>query len=264
MDRMSDNEQIHQGLEPEITEKLRHQAAELSQCVEGGDYVRAMALINELGEVRDQSLYREVGRLTRSLHESIRNFQIDPRSAEQKEVLSMMTDASDRLAYVVQMTGQAANRTMDLVEESMPVANAMRAEASALRGEWQRLRRREMQPAEFRELYGRIDNFFLSLTKDADTIYSSLSEILLAQDFQDLTGQVIQRVTTLVKDVEEQMLSLVVMDSHVVQLTGTVHQIEGQEVSAEQGVGPQIKAEEREDVVSGQNDVDDLLSSLGF
>ena len=176
----------------------------------------------------------------------------------------MMTDASDRLAYVVQMTGQAANRTMDLVEESMPVVNAMRDEANALREEWQRLRRREMQPAEFRELYGRIDNFFVSLTQDADTIYSSLSEILLAQDFQDLTGQVIQRVTTLVKDVEEQMLSLVVMASHVDKLTGTVHQIEGQEVSAEQGVGPQMKAEEREDVVSGQNDVDDLLSSLGF
>ena len=176
----------------------------------------------------------------------------------------MMTDASDRLAYVVQMTGQAANRTMDLVEESMPVANAMRDEATALRDEWQRLRRREMQPAEFRELYGRIDNFFVSLTQDADTIYSSLSEILLAQDFQDLTGQVIQRVTTLVKDVEEQMLSLVVMASHVDKLTGTVHQIEGRAVSAEQGVGPPMKAEEREDVVSGQNDVDDLLSSLGF
>ena len=264
MDRMSDNEKIHRGLEPEVTEKLRKQTAELTRCVEGGDYAGAMTLINELGEVRDQSLYREVGRLTRSLHESIRNFQIDPRSAEQKEVLSMMTDASDRLAYVVQMTGQAANRTMDLVEESMPVANAMRDEATALRDEWQRLRRREMQPAEFRELYGRIDNFFVSLTQDADTIYSSLSEILLAQDFQDLTGQVIQRVTTLVKDVEEQMLSLVVMASHVDKLTGTVHQIEGQEVSAEQGVGPPMKAEEREDVVSGQNDVDDLLSSLGF
>ncbi|MDO6440797.1 MULTISPECIES: protein phosphatase CheZ [unclassified Marinobacter] len=261
---MSDNKKIHRGLEPEVTEKLRHQAAELNQCVEREDYVRAMALINEMGDVRDQSLYQEVGRLTRTLHESIRNFQIDPRSPEQKEVLSMMTDASDRLAYVVQMTGQAANRTMDLVEESMPVANAMRDEASALRDEWQRLRRREMQPAEFRELYGRIDKFFVGLSQDADTIYGSLSEILLAQDFQDLTGQVIQRVTTLVKDVEEQMLSLVVMASHVDQLTGTVHHIDGQEVSAEQGVGPQIKPEEREDVVSGQNDVDDLLSSLGF
>ena len=121
-----------------------------------------------------------------------------------------------------------------------------------------------MQPSEFRELYGRIDRFFVSLTADADTMYNSLSEILLAQDFQDLTGQVIQKVTALVKEVEEQMLSLVVMASHVDQLTGTVHQLEENEVSPEKGVGPQIKASEREDVVSGQDDVDDLLSSLGF
>lgn len=261
---MSDDRKDHRGLEAEVTEKLRQQAAELMESVENGDYARSMTLINELSDVRDQSLYQEVGRLTRTLHEAIRNFQIDPRSEEQKEVLSVMTDASDRLAYVVQMTGQAANRTMDLVEESMPLAHAVRDEATILGEEWQRLGRREMQPAEFRELYGRIDAFFLSVTKDADTIYSSLSEILLAQDFQDLTGQVIQRVTALVKEVEEQMLSLVVMASHVDQLTGTVHQIDSQEVSAEQGVGPQMKAEEREDVVSGQNDVDDLLSSLGF
>ncbi|MDN6318772.1 MAG: protein phosphatase CheZ [Marinobacter sp.] len=261
---MSDDIKGHRGLEPEVTEKLRRQAAELMESVEGGDYARSMTLINELSDVRDQSLYQEVGRLTRTLHEAIRNFQIDPRSQEQKEVLSVMTDASDRLAYVVQMTSQAANRTMDLVEESMPIAHTLRDEAVVLREEWQRLRRREMQPAEFRELYGRIDAFFLSVTKDADIIYNSLSEILLAQDFQDLTGQVIQRVTALVKEVEEQMLSLVVMASHVDQLTGTVHQIDDQDVSAEQGVGPQVKAEEREDVVSGQNDVDDLLSSLGF
>lgn len=261
---MSNDRKIRRDLEPEVSDKLRQQVAELNQCLEDNDYAGAMNLINELSEVRDQSLYREVGRLTRTLHEAIRNFQIDPRSEEQKEVLSLMTDASDRLAYVVQMTGQAANRTMDLVEESMPVAQALRDEASVLREEWQRLRRREMQPAEFRDLFGRIDAFFVSVTGDAEAIYNSLSEILLAQDFQDLTGQVIQRVTALVKEVEEQMLSLVVMASHVDQLTGTVHQLENQDVSVEQGQGPQMKAEEREDVVSGQNDVDDLLSSLGF
>ncbi|MDX1552977.1 MAG: protein phosphatase CheZ [Marinobacter sp.] len=262
---MSESDKNQQGLDPEITEKLRSQAAELVEQVNAGEYGRAMSLINELSEVRDQSLYREVGRLTRSLHEAIRNFQIDPRNAEQSEALSKMTDASDRLEYVVQMTGKAANRTMDLVEEAMPRASAIRDEAAELRDEWQRLRRREMAPAEFRELYARIDTFFASLNSDASAMYENLSEILLAQDFQDLTGQVIQKVTTLVKEVEEHLLSLVVMASHVDQMTGTVHELEEKEKeSAEQGVGPQIKAEEREDVVSGQDDVDDLLSSLGF
>ncbi|PXX91005.1 protein phosphatase [Marinobacter vulgaris] len=262
---MSESDKNQHGLDPEITEKLRSQAAELVEQVNAGEYARAMTLINDLSEVRDQSLYREVGRLTRSLHEAIRNFQIDPRNAEQSEALSKMTDASDRLEYVVQMTGKAANRTMDLVEEAMPRASAIRDEAAELRDEWQRLRRREMAPAEFRELYARIDTFFVSLNSDAGAMYENLSEILLAQDFQDLTGQVIQKVTALVKEVEEHLLSLVVMASHVDQMTGTVHELDEKEkVGAEQGVGPQIKAAEREDVVSGQDDVDDLLSSLGF
>ncbi|MGM0953428.1 MAG: protein phosphatase CheZ [Pseudomonadota bacterium] len=261
---MSDGTDNQRGLDPEVTEKLKQQTSELAESVNAGDHARAMAAINELSEVRDQSLYQEVGRLTRSLHEAIRNFQIDARSAEQQEALSAMSDASDRLNYVVEMTNQAANRTMDLVEESMPVAHAMRDEAVELRDEWQRLRRREMAPAEFRELYGRIDKFFVAMTTDSDILYNSLSEILLAQDFQDLTGQVIHKVTALVKEVEENLLSLVVMASHVDQLTGTVHEIEEKEESAEKGVGPQIKADEREDVVSGQDGVDDLLSSLGF
>ncbi|WP_166260905.1 protein phosphatase CheZ [Marinobacter salicampi] len=259
------NQANNQNLDPEVTEKLKAQATELMAQVNAGDYGKAMSLINDLNEVRDQSLYREVGRLTRSLHEAIRNFQIDPQNPEQQEALSKMSDASDRLEYVVQMTSKAANRTMDLVEDAMPRARLMREQSKLLRDDWQRLRRREMAPAEFRELYGRIDNFFLTSADDAESVYNSLSEILLAQDFQDLTGQVIQKVTTLVKEVEEHLLSLVVMASHVDKITGTVHEIDAPEaVSAEQGVGPQIHAAERTDVVSGQDDVDDLLSSLGF
>lgn len=251
-------------LDPEVIEKLQLQAGELKNMVDAGDYASAMRLINDLNEVRDQSLYREVGRLTRSLHEAIRNFQIDPQNAEQQEALSKMSDASDRLTYVVQMTGNAANRTMDLVEQAMPKANAIREQAVAIREEWHKLRRREIGPSEFRELYQRIDNFFEHTANDAELLYGHLSEILLAQDFQDLTGQVIQKVTTLVKEVEEHLLSLVVMASHVDQITGTVHELSEVKESIEKGEGPQMRAEEREDVVSGQDDVDDLLSSLGF
>ena len=260
---MSEYKHSSPSLDPEITSQLKEQANELVKQVNAGDYARAMTLINELGEVRDQSLYREVGRLTRSLHEAIRNFQIQPQNAEQQEALSKMSDASDRLQYVVEMTSNAANRTMDLVEVAMPRASAMCEEAKSLRDDWQRLRRREMEPAEFRELYGRIDRFFESLSDDAEKMYTDLSEILLAQDFQDLTGQVIQKVTALVKDVEENLLSLVVMASHVDQLTGTVHEMKEKEASIK-GEGPQMRAAERSDVVSGQDDVDDLLSSLGF
>ena len=261
---MSKSTDEQQTLEPELTIKLQEQSERLVECVRAGDHSHAMALIGELAEVRDQGLYQEVGRLTRSLHEAMRNFQIDPRNSEQKEALSKMTDASDRLEYVVKMTGQAANRTMDLVEESMPVAQRLKDESTQLHQQWQRLRSRDMEPAEFRELHTRMDLFLGALTTDADRLHGNFSQILLAQDYQDLTGQVIQKVITLVRQVEDNLVSLVVMAGHVDQLTGTVHDIEDNQPSAEQGVGPQIKPEERQDVVSGQDDVDDLLSSLGF
>ncbi|WP_097460345.1 protein phosphatase CheZ [Mangrovitalea sediminis] len=259
-------EKSRSKLDPEFEEQLREKSATLKDLVDAGDFPAAMRQINDLCEVRDQSLYREVGRLTRTLHESIRNFHIDAHNLEQQAELSKMADASDRLKYVIDMTGRSANRTMDLVEATMPLATALREEAAAISEDWQRLRRREMEPAEFRELYKRVDGFLGQLTTDADTVYGNLSEILLAQDYQDLTGQVIQRVTTLVREVEDNLVQLVVMASNVDNITGTVHDIDNDNKD-EDGIraeGPQLHVEGRTDVVSGQDEVDDLLSSLGF
>lgn len=254
---------IEEGLS-EFERALSEQASSLLEHVNRGDFAGAIQVISELNETRDRTLYQEVGRLTRSLHEAIRNFNIDTGNVKAQEELSRISDASDRLAYVVDMTSKAANKTMDLVEESMPLAISMREEADALKTAWGRLRRREMDPSEFRELYKRIDVFFDELTNKSDKVYNNLSDILLAQDFQDLTGQVIQKVTQLVRDVEVNLVNLVVMAGKVDRITGTRHELVEEEVSDSAGFGPQIKAEGRADVVSSQDDVDDLLSSLGF
>lgn len=246
---------------------LRDQAASLKELVDAGNFSEALTVISALNETRDKSLFQEVGRLTRSLHEAIRNFQIDTIGAtpEQNEEFSKMGDASDRLTYVVEMTNKAANKTMDLVEESMPIASEIKMEADELKADWGRLRRREMQPDEFRELYKRMDGFLEKLSGKSDKVYQNLSDILLAQDFQDLTGQVIQKVTSLVKEVEENLVTLVRMAGKVDEITGTEHKFEQEEeTEVSEGHGPQMNAEVREDVVAGQDDVDDLLSSLGF
>ena len=101
-------------------------------------------------------------------------------------------------------------------------------------------------------------------------VSSNLNDILLAQDYQDLTGQVIKRVTQLVTEVESNLLKLVLMASQVDRFAGIEHdraailaEKNPQKYTA-QGEGPQIHADKREDVMSGQDDVDDLLSSLGF
>jgi chemotaxis protein CheZ len=243
---------------------LKGQAEDLLQLVQTGNFSDALRVITELNETRDKSLYREIGRLTRTLHEAIVNFHIDAGGTlQQQEEMSEISDASDRLAYVVNLTSNAANRTMDLVEASMPLATEMKNEAHSLRGEWHKLARRQLTPDDFRVLYKRIDLFLNDLTEKSDQVCTNLSDILLAQGFQDLTGQVIQKVTTLVREVEDNLVRLVAMAGKVDQMTGIHHDI-SVDRDVLKGEGPQISKVKKPEVVSGQDDVDDLLSSLGF
>ena len=107
-----------------------------------------------------------------------------------------------------------------------------------------------------------------SAVDESARIDSNLSDIMLAQDYQDLTGQVIKRVIQLVKEVEDNLVNLVTMASTIDQITGLKHDIsQTQNKSEEDPIGPEgpiINPEAREDVVSNQDDVDALLSSLGF
>ncbi len=115
------------------------------------------------------------------------------------------------------------------------------------------------------------DEILQDFLVEAGEILELLSEQLVdlenRPEDQDLTGQVIQKVTTMVTDVEARLVNLVAMAGHVDQLTGIQHgeiEVEHKEEDLEQGVGPQVNAESEEDVASNQDDVDDLLSSLGF
>ncbi|VVN47922.1 Protein phosphatase CheZ [Pseudomonas fluorescens] len=105
---------------------------------------------------------------------------------------------------------------------------------------------------------------------DNRIVAGNLNDILLAQDYQDLTGQVIKRVTQMVTEVESNLLKLVLMASQVDRFAGIEHDREAMwaeknpQKQLARGEGPQIRADNRADVVSGQDDVDDLLSSLGF
>jgi chemotaxis protein CheZ len=248
---------------------LKKHAQELVASLEKGKFGDAVQLIHELNQTRDRGLYQEVGKLTRELHSAIVNFQIDPHMPQAEEV-SQITDATERLSYVVRLTEGAANRTMDLVEQSTPLMNGLSADAKALSADWGRFMRREIGAEEFRDLARRVDGFLTRSEKETSEVSSHLNDILLAQDYQDLTGQVIKRVTTLVTEVESNLLKLVLMASQVDRFAGIEHdqeefrQQKEQEKLHSKGEGPQIHADKREDVVSGQDDVDDLLSSLGF
>ncbi len=244
-------------------------APELQLSLAQGDLQEVTRIIAQISQVRERTLYQEVGRLTRELHSAIIDFDIDPRNPHAKE-MSQITDASERLQYVVKMTDQAANCAIDLVEASAPLVNYISYEAQSLMADWQRFMRREMKADEFRLLAPRIEDFLSRSLHDSDQLSANLNEILMAQGFQDLTGQVIKRVMTLIADVESNLLKLVVMAGQVDRAVGIEHSTDdlrkksNREKKSNVGEGPQIHADKLEDVVSDQVDVDDLLSSLGF
>jgi chemotaxis protein CheZ len=251
---------------------LKARAQTLVGKLEEGDFAGASEAIEKLHETRDHSIYREVGKLTRGLHEAIANFDIDTQSTDiGDENGSKMTNAEDRLAYVINLTQSSADKTMDMVEEGIPLASELGDGALLLREEWGRLIRREVDPDNYLDLYQRIDRYLGTAGNNADQLSKKLNTILLAQDFQDLTGQVIKKVINLVQDVEIRLVELMRVAGKVEELTGIVRGVESADHSVTNNKeldsiaeGPQVNAEQRKDVVSGQDDVDDLLSSLGF
>lgn len=247
--------------------ELKNRAAALIEKLEQGDFHAASAVILAINEARDRSIYFEVGKLTRGLHEAIRNFEIDTnRVGPESERLSRMANAQERLDYVIKLTQSAADKTMDMVEAGIPTAATLADNARQLQADWQRLLRREMAPEEFRDLSRRIDHFLQETAGSADSLGATFNEILLAQDFQDLSGQVLKRVITLVQEVEDRLVDLMRVAGQVEEITGLVRTVdtrEREEAASTSAEGPQIHSG-RAGVVSGQDEVDDLLSSLGF
>lgn len=256
----------------EFLSELKDCAKLLVTKLQDDQFEDASKLIQSMLETRDQHIFQSVGRLTRGLHNAIVNFHVDGDFDSEPPVVesSEIQDASNRLTYVINLTQAAADKTMDMVEASAPIAMNLGQEASTLHQEWQRLKRREMTPDEFRQLYKRMDDFLLQMDTGTQQLNKNLQDIILEQGFQDLTGQVLKKVISLISEVEQDLVSLVRIAGQVEEITGFSEDADKDNESKKsaptsvEAEGPQIHAQEREDVVSNQDEVDDLLSSLGF
>ena len=233
------------------------QARQLVAELEAGNVDAASALLDDLARQRDTGLFQELGKLTRELHDTINSFHLDSRICTLTE--HDIPDAKERLSYVITMTEQAAHRTLTAVEDSLPIAEELQKRAVELQDKWQRFRRKDMDVTEFRALVPEIDSFLELTSGHARKLNTSLSDVLMAQDFQDITGQIIRRVINLVKDVEDNLVSLVRISG---QRMAPAEKSTKDDLS--RGIGPQVPGLDGADVVQGQDDVDDLLSSLGF
>ncbi|UAA38150.1 protein phosphatase CheZ [Paraneptunicella aestuarii] len=235
-------------------------AKQLVEFLEAGDNDAATALL-EATKIQDSmELFAEVGKLTRQLHDSLNSFNIDSRIADL--ATEDIPDAQSRLNYVIETTEQAANQTMDAVESSMPIAEKMCADINGILPQWKKLMSRQLELGEFKALCHSVDKFLEESSNDSSQLTGLLTEVLMAQGYQDLTGQVIRRVIELVKEVEDSLVNVLkVFGEPEVSETSKK---EKREKAAQSPEGPIIDAESRDDVVTGQDDVDDLLSSLGF
>ncbi|MFB2655518.1 protein phosphatase CheZ [Shewanella xiamenensis] len=235
---------------------LEH-AQRLVELLSANEQNQADDLLRELAAPLQRELFDEVGKLTRQLHSALMDFQIDNRLVELAN--TEIPDAKERLSYVIDMTEQAANKTMDAVEECLPLANALTANIQQVMPSWDKLMRREIALNDFKVLCHNVQHLMSRSELDSNRLRELLNQILMAQDFQDLTGQMIRRVIDLVMEVESNLVSMLTVFGEQPIIESQITQKNN--IEAE---GPIMNAELRQDVVTGQDEVDDLLSSLGF
>jgi len=216
--------------------------------------------IDEIHALKDNHLFQELGKMTREIHDSIMKFRMDARITDLAE--TDIPDAKDRLEYVITMTEKAANTAMAVIEEGSPVAEKLGAEASVLKAQWQKFRKRELSADELRAMGRDVEAFFDESDLMMSKLLSGFTEILMAQDFQDLTGQIIRQVINLVNEIETNLVELVKIQGENQKAESEQKQKAPEETKLE---GPQVPGKETsDDVMKGQDDVDDLLASLGF
>jgi len=203
------------------------------------------------GSDHDEMLVR-VGQITRTLHESLRELGLDKVL---EKATTEIPDVRERLNYVARMTEQAAQRVLNATDAAIPMQERIDAGADEILNGWQAMFRAPFSEANYRDMATMTMQCLADMRNDTSATKEQLLDIMMAQDFQDLTGQVIRKVTDLAHNLEQQLVQLLI-------------DYAPSEVKREstRGLlnGPQINPENKNDVVADQSQVDDLLDSLGF
>ncbi len=219
-------------------------------------------------DLTSDRILARIGQLTRTLRDSMRELGLDKHV---EQAAAAVPDARDRLRYVATMTEQAAERVLTAIEIAKPVQERLQSQAEALDARWETWYQAPIERAEVRELMDDTRTFLTSLPESTSATNAQLLEIMLAQDFQDLTGQVIKKIMDMVYLIEQQLLAVLVDNiaperreqfaANAAALTAMMTETPASESLLN---GPQIAPEGRTDVVQDQSQVDDLLASLGF
>ena len=190
-------------------------------------------------------VFQQIGAITRNLHDTMRQLGVMPQLQDATDGLP---DARDRLAYIATKTAEAANKVLNSVDQAKSdhayISAATNTIAAAILADPVRA-----------VASGAVLNFVKEVEARTANIDNHLTDIMMAQDFHDLTGQVVAKVVTLAKSLEESLVKLLLSVAPPEQREKVDHAVLQ---------GPVVNAEGRTDVVSDQSEVDDLLASLGF
>ncbi len=199
-----------------------------------------------------EEVLSRIGHMTRALHESLRGLGLDKLI---EKAASDIPDARDRLDYVARLSEQAAKRVLDATDAAGPVQDAIETRSGELSNSWRSLLEKGASEEEWRALAQRTVAGLDESRAGAVATRAQLMDIMMAQDFQDLTGQVIGRITGIAQNLEKQLVQVLI-------------DFAPSEIRREldNGLlnGPQINPEGKSEVVADQGQVDDLLDSLGF
>ncbi len=240
-----------------MTDEYVNRLNELGEALNNGNDDDANKLIGELTTLRESSLFQELGKLTREIHESINEFSDDDRVVELAQ--DEIPDAKERLNFIIEKTETAAHKTMTGAESTMDVINDLNTTSDNLEQRWSKFRSSELSKAEFLSMSDDMDKYFASINEKSGKVNSLMTDIMMAQDYQDLTGQMIRQVITMVQEVEEKLVRLVAISGATIKNKDDKNKPDGTMAH-----GPQLDSADDAEVAKNQDDVDDLLASLGF
>ena len=190
-------------------------------------------------------VFQQLGLITRQLHDTLTQLGVMPRLQQAADGLP---DARSRLNYIAQKTGAAADKVLNLVDRA-------KSEHQSISSETRRIAAAIVADPVKAVASGAVMNFVGDVESSTERIDRHLTEIMMAQDFHDLTGQVVAKVVSLASELEDSLVKLLVQAAPPEAAT---------KVEAAVLQGPVVSYEGRTDVVQNQGEVDDLLASLGF
>ena len=198
-------------------------------------------------------VFQQVGKMTRLLHDTLGNLGFEKLFAN---TVSVLPDAKDRLSYIANLTEQAACKVLNATDVANPLQDELESGAALLADKWDKLYANQMGVDEFKLLAAETSAFLKNaVPQRTEATKAQLMEIMMAQDFQDLTGQVIKKIVVVAQELESQLMDVLIETMPGEKRTESVNTLLN---------GPVINAEGRTDIVASQQQVDDLLESLGF